>query len=307
MNFPLVTVNILSYNRKDELRNTLQKVFEQDYKNIEVIVVDNASSDGTQKMVKSEFPAVQLIELSENIGIAGWNKGFKIAKGEYVLVLDDDSYPEKGTILKGIKCFKNDSKIAVVGFTVYNSCYNLIENNFEFQKSKGKIIYTIGFIGCGAIVNKKVFCELNGYESSIFLYYNEIEFSIRAREKGYRIVFEPNNKIIHSYSSIMRNAESRSLQIDKRRFEHTFYSYSIFLFLHFNSKVFIKYFLKLLLSKFYVSIKLGYISIYLKATKKNFIKLYAIRKKRKPVSEKIQKMYYYGNFKFNDIYVFYSK
>ena len=51
----LVTVNILSFNRKDELRNTLTKVYEQDYKNIEVIVVDNASSDGSSAMVKKEM------------------------------------------------------------------------------------------------------------------------------------------------------------------------------------------------------------------------------------------------------------
>ncbi|RJP62305.1 MAG: glycosyltransferase, partial [Ignavibacteriales bacterium] len=70
-NRPLVTVNILSYNRKDELRNTLKKVYEQDYKNIEIIVVDNASSDGTHEMVKSEFPEVKLIQLEKNIGIAG--------------------------------------------------------------------------------------------------------------------------------------------------------------------------------------------------------------------------------------------
>jgi len=52
---PLVTVNILSYNRKDELRVTLQKVFEQGYKNVEVIVVDNASADGTPEMVELRF------------------------------------------------------------------------------------------------------------------------------------------------------------------------------------------------------------------------------------------------------------
>ena len=90
---PLVTVNILSYNRKDELRNTLTKVYEQDYKNIEVIVVDNASNDGSSEMVIKEFPNAQLIQLEKNIGIAGWNEGFKVAKGEYILVLDDDSYP----------------------------------------------------------------------------------------------------------------------------------------------------------------------------------------------------------------------
>jgi len=76
---PLVTVNILSYNRKDELRNTLTKVYEQDYKNIEVIVVDNASNDGSSEMVIKEFPNAQLIQLEKNIGIAGWNEGFKVA------------------------------------------------------------------------------------------------------------------------------------------------------------------------------------------------------------------------------------
>ncbi len=67
---PLVTVNILSFNRKDELRNTLTKVYEQDYKNIEVIVVDNASSDGSAEMVKNEFPEVQLIQLAKKY----WNR-----------------------------------------------------------------------------------------------------------------------------------------------------------------------------------------------------------------------------------------
>ncbi|MEO8232502.1 MAG: glycosyltransferase, partial [Ignavibacteriota bacterium] len=60
---PLVTVNILSFNRKDELRNTITKVYEQDYKNIEVIVVDNASSDDSAEMVRTEFPEVQLIQM----------------------------------------------------------------------------------------------------------------------------------------------------------------------------------------------------------------------------------------------------
>ena len=78
---PLVTVNILSYNRKDELRNTLQKVYEQDYENIEVIVVDNASSDGSPEMVDKEFPGAKLIKLEKNIGIAGWNEGFVGARG----------------------------------------------------------------------------------------------------------------------------------------------------------------------------------------------------------------------------------
>ena len=100
MNYqPLVTVNILSFNRIDELRNTLTKVYEQDYKNIEVIVVDNASSDGSSEMVNNEFPSVQLIQMEKNIGIAGWNEGFKVAKGGDVFVLGDDAFSDKKLII----------------------------------------------------------------------------------------------------------------------------------------------------------------------------------------------------------------
>ena len=142
-NDPLVTVNILSFNRKDELRNTLSKVFEQDYKHIEVIVVDNASSDGSPEMVEKEFPAVNLIRLNKNIGIAGWNEGFRIAKGEYVLVLDDDSYPDRNTISNGIKSFNNSGQLGIIAFNIYN---NRLQNyeTIDFQ-TRPRF-----FVGCGA-------------------------------------------------------------------------------------------------------------------------------------------------------------
>ena len=105
-----VTVNILSHNRKNELRHTLTKIYEQDYKNIEIIVVDNASSDGTPIMVETEFPEVKLIKLYKNIGIAGWNKGFEVASGEYILVLDDDSYPGSDTINKALNCIRSEER-----------------------------------------------------------------------------------------------------------------------------------------------------------------------------------------------------
>ena len=131
MNYqPLVTVNILSFNRIDELRNTLTKVYEQDYKNIEVIVVDNASSDGSSEMVNNEFPSVQLIQMEKNIGIAGWNEGFKVAKGGYVLVLDDDAYPDKNSIILSLQEFQNDIEINFIKFYFIN----IKSGDFFFKK-----------------------------------------------------------------------------------------------------------------------------------------------------------------------------
>ena len=302
---PLVTINILSYNRKEELRFTLTKVFEQDYKNIEVIVVDNASSDGTQEMVKNEFPDVNLIELKENIGIGGWNKGFEVAKGEHVLVLDDDSYPENGTIKAGVETIKADDKIAVVGFTIYNSYFDLIENKQDYDVSNEKAIETIGFIGCGALIRKKIFLDLGGFEKAIFLYYNELEFSIRAKNAGYKTFFDPNNRVVHTYSLIMRTENNEiKLYINKRRFEHTFKSYFLYQYLHFSIKHFVKYSVKLILSKFYVALKLHYLLIYLRTLISLPFLMKSVGNKRKPVKKSIQKEYNFGNLKFKDFYVY---
>jgi GT2 family glycosyltransferase len=306
MNNPLVTVNILSYNRKDELRNTLTKVYEQDYNNIEVIVVDNASIDGSPEMVETEFPDVKLIKLKKNIGIAGWNKGFEEAKGEYVLVLDDDSYPENGTICAGVKLLKNDNSIAVVGFTVFNYFFQIIENKEDYNKSQGKIIKTVGFIGCGALINTRTFLQLKGFDESIFLYYNEIEFSIRAIDAGYKILFDPHHKVIHSYSHNGRGQMNlERLIINKRRFEHTFRSYYLFLFYNFSIIYFIKYLIKLILSKFYVAIKLRYLFSFTKILFSLPFITIKVRHKRKPKKIITQQMYKYGNLKFKDLYVYY--
>ena len=90
-----MTIVFLVYNRCEELRTSLQKMLEEsDYDRslVDVIVVDNASTDGSSEMVRREFPQVRLIRREENCGVAGWNDGFEVATGDLVLVLDDDCY-----------------------------------------------------------------------------------------------------------------------------------------------------------------------------------------------------------------------
>ena len=71
-------------------------------------------------MVEREFPSVHLIKLKKNIGIAGWNEGFKIAKGEYVLVLDDDSYPDADTISNGMDYLIELKNFGILAISIYN-------------------------------------------------------------------------------------------------------------------------------------------------------------------------------------------
>ncbi len=207
---PLVTVNILSYNRKDYLRNTLQKVFEQDYKNIEVVVVDNNSHDGSVEMVKSEYPTVRLLELQKNIGIAGWNEGAKIAKGEYLLFLDDDSYPEKDALGISVQTMNRLPNCAILALNIYNDTLNKHETT---QKSFS--IYP-NFIGCGVLFRHAMFLSAGMFNEDLFLYSHEIDFSLRVLHKGYDIEYESNAIVHHTYSSSHRLYKTNN-SIDLRK------------------------------------------------------------------------------------------
>ncbi len=185
---PLVSINILSFNRREELKNTLQKVYEQSYKNIEIIVVDNASTDGSPQMVKKEFPGVILIELDKNIGIAGWNKGFEIAKGEYVLVLDDDAYPAEDAIALGVDEILKDGKIACIAFNISDlNSRNKIRTNWLPSQEVSKCEWPV-FIGCAALFRKKMLPR-QPMPEDYFIYQHELPISATIYSQDGKIIY----------------------------------------------------------------------------------------------------------------------
>jgi len=283
----LITVNILSYNRRYELRNTLTKVFEQNYKKIEVIVVDNASSDGSPVMIKEEFPSVKLIQLKKNIGIAGWNEGFEAAEGEFILTLDDDSYPEKDSIHKAVGCIMKDDKIGVVCLKVYNKSEERIETD-HIDKSKPNT-----FIGCGALIRKSIINEIGGFSSLLFLYEHETEFSMRVYNAGYKLKFCDEALVIHECSSSHRKIENQS---DTRRKFFLCRNYTIIILLHFNWSGVMIFLPQLIFARLLMSLVEGNLITTLKGFISGVILLPEILLSRMPLKKKVQQFYRNGNY-----------
>ncbi len=201
-----VSIVILSYNRKEELKDSLEKILSYGLSNLEIIVVDNASTDGTQEMIKNDFSLIKLIRIDKNIGVAAYNIGLEKATGDYLLILDDDSYPEKGTIEKMIKAFEGDNKIGIVALDVRSEDYSGNEEKFSEVKTN-KISYMMGFNGAGAGLRKSVFEEVGGYPDEFFLYWNETDLSIRVLNAGYKIVWLPGAVVYHKFSPKNRESE----------------------------------------------------------------------------------------------------
>jgi len=283
MNNPLVTVNILSFNRKDELRYTLTKVFEQDYKNIEVIVVDNASSDGTQQMIKTEFPNVNVIELPDNIGIAGWNKGFEVAKGEYVLVLDDDSYPDTNCIEFALREMLKNNDMGTIACNVYNG----VRRKYEISESAELFNH---FVGCGALIRKHVFQEVGEFDENIFVYVHENDFAIRLINKDYKIGFVEEALIYHKmYEICSIESPINNKYYFKYSTQNNFYLNSKYLSFMDLIIVNTKYFINRLL----IAIYFGYLKILIQVILKYFGKIFRKEIEKVKLSQKTLKIFNY--------------
>ena len=195
---------ILNYNREKELLITVGKTMElmagkSDY---EIIVVDNASSDNSIISLSRTYPEVRILARSKNIGIAGWNYGFELAKGEYLVVLDDDSNIVSG-LDEAIAVLDDDPKIGILALNVTGGAFPTdylvhMEDNIDF-------------IGCGAIIRKTLFEKIGGFAEWLFIYTHEWEYAIRCLDAGFSIRYFAHCYVDHRTSVI--NRSSRRLKV----------------------------------------------------------------------------------------------
>lgn len=198
---PLITVVVLSYNRCNTLINTIEKLYEIEYMNKEIIVVDNASTDNTVKVLEKEYPEIVLIKLDKNHGVTSWNYGYKKAKGEYVLLLDDDAYPEKLSFEKCNEIFNKSKDVACIAFKILdkNGTYGL-SGRWQPPNDYKSNFYPV-FNGCCVMFNKK---KLN-YDKLIPLEFfknlHELPVSCLIHNSGYKIYFDHSILAIHDFKN----------------------------------------------------------------------------------------------------------
>lgn len=204
METPLVSIVTICWNRKKDILESLKGISEIEYDNLEVIVVDNNSTDGTAEAIQKEYPNTRLIKMFRNIGIEAYNIGFKNAKGEYIVILDDDSFPEKHAITRMVKKFQVNKKLGIVAFDVRNYysydkvSKEMVEENKESAAESND--YLMAFNGAGAGVRRDIFEKIGFYPEEFFLYWNEQDTAFRMLDNGYQIKFFSDIVSYHKYS-----------------------------------------------------------------------------------------------------------
>jgi GT2 family glycosyltransferase len=285
MTQPLVSIVSICWNRKAEISESLFRIRDIDYPNLEIIVVDNASTDGTAAMIGADFPEVHLLEMPENCGIAAYNAGFEIARGEYIVILDDDSFPHRDSIKRMVKKFEADAALGVVAFDVRNFYnYDEVKNEAVEEAEEGRETaaaakdYLLAFNGAGAGARRDVLRQAGFYPEEFFLYWNEQDTAFRILDMGYGIRFFSDVVAYHKFSPVNRSSRRAPFFYTRNAFWLIWKNYPMGMALNLT--------LKLVHNCFYAAMEQKTL-VYLQAMLAAFIHIGKLRGKRKPVKPDI--------------------
>jgi len=280
---PLVSIVSICWNRKADICESLKKIREIDYDNLEIILVDNHSEDGTIEEVEENFKEVKLIKMFKNIGIEAYNIGFKNAKGKYIIIIDDDSFPHKDAVKRMVEKFEKDEKLGMVAFDVrnfYNYDAVTMEEVKENADTKAEAKdYLMAFNGAGAGVRRDLLEQVGFYPEEFFLYWNEQDTAFRILDTGYKIQFFSDVLSYHKYSPRNRESWRAPFYYTRNAFWLIWKNYSLI-----NS---IKLTFKMVGDCFYYSMEQK-TCIYLKAMLLAFKDYKVLKGKRKPVNKYIE-------------------
>jgi GT2 family glycosyltransferase len=233
---PLASIIIPNFNGKDLLGECLRSIRAQTYKNYEVLVVDDNSTDGAPEVVRKEYPWVVLIQ-TERIGFAqSCNRGIEAAKGEIIVtMLNNDMTVEKNW-LKHLVAALNARGVGVVGGKIYNYGSTVIQDVGNWidwntgvshqigygEQDRGQFdrLRQVDFVDVPA-VRREVIDRIGGIDEEYSFYYTDSDFCVRAKKAGYKVVYVPAAVSWHRLSATMGRSMWRKpylLYMDGMRF-----------------------------------------------------------------------------------------
>ena len=223
-----LSIIIVSWNVVEDLSNCLKSIGENPLSGeFEIIVVDNASTDGTVDVIKSDFPEVKIIANNENLGFAaGNNRGISEASGAYVLLLNPDTIIHPRS-LDGLIGFMDDNAdVGLCGPKLLNGDGSIQRSARRYPSFRGALHRHTAFkslgvfkgeykkwlmkdfgqdeqkdveqlMGAALIIRKSVLDKVGGMDERFFMYYEEVDLCYRIKQAGWRVVFLPGASITH--------------------------------------------------------------------------------------------------------------
>lgn len=204
---PLVSIIIVSYNGLQYLKDCLRTISHVSYPELEVIVVDNNSSDSSVEFIKNQYPNFKIVQLDKNYGFARANNmGTQHALGKYFLFLNNDTLVTPNFVLELVQVMEGDPQIGI--------CQSLLLKPNEEVDSSGDFIDSLGVSysskekinsarnilsakGASMLMKKEVFEKLDGFDEEFFVSFEDVDLGWRTWIINYRVVVVPSSVVHH--------------------------------------------------------------------------------------------------------------
>lgn len=218
---PKIFVIVLNFNGQDTLVPCLASIYQSDYLNFEVVVVDNDSRDGSLEQAMKSFSRAHFIKNSENIGFArGNNVGIRWALekfADYILILNNDATIEKTTLSELLQTMQRNDSAGIASPLILSGdgkniwfAGGIIDwhkmRTEHLHKTRFDSPYSSEYIsGCAMFIKKDVFKKIGILDERFFLYYEDADFSMRAKKAGFDLLVVPLTRIKHLEQSSSKN------------------------------------------------------------------------------------------------------
>ena len=265
-----LSIIIVNYNVKEFLQNLIHSI-EKAAQRIskEIIVVDNASEDGSIELLKQKFPSIKLIVNKTNLGFGkANNQALKIAKGKYILLINPDSIVSEDTFENLINFFNENPDSGLLGCKILNpdgtlqlACRRSFPGPWTsfckvtglsnlFPKSKLFARYNLTYLdenktyevdaisGSFMIMRKEVYEKVGGFDEQFFMYGEDLDLCYRIKEKGFKIFYVHSTNIIH-----YKGESTKRSSIDETKLFYD--AMNLFVKKHFSSSIIVEIILRL--------------------------------------------------------------
>ncbi len=213
------SIVIPNWNGKQFLKTCLISLQNQTWTDFEIIVVDNGSTDGSKEYIKKYFPKIILIELAENVGFSpAVNLGIKQSRGEYIVLINNDTRVDKNCLKYLVKAAKEHSEVGMVAAKMLqfhnpdriDSAGDYITavghaSNIGLGEKDGPRYNKPGYVflvtGGGGLFKRQVFEKVGFLDNEYFAYFEDVDLCLRAQMRGFKAWYEPKAVIYHIHKA----------------------------------------------------------------------------------------------------------
>jgi GT2 family glycosyltransferase len=217
---PLVSVVLVTWNRREDTLEAVRSVEAQGYRHFEVVVVDNGSTDGTAPALREAYPVVRLVRLDRNLGAAGGrNPGIAAAQGEIIFLLDSDASLAGDTLDGIVRRFQAEPDLGIITCRIINAYTSELDGWIFTERDKAdqhREFASYSFCSAGCAIRRDVFAHIGTFWERLFIYREEDDLALRAWDAGYRVIYWPEAVVYHRTSPERRVNDARRQYYDLR-------------------------------------------------------------------------------------------